>query len=192
MIPKFNASGVLPPYLDSDPTRDGSMSPYKVDLYDFVSHFATSVERKELLRGFLNYRIKMKSLGFRSGFQWVNGSFVENIEVTKGRPPADVDLVTFAKLPDTIQSEEDWDLLVGNNQDIFDNDLSKTEFYCDAFYVSMDTHPMLLIDQTRYWFGLFSHQRTTSLWKGIIEIDIDEDEYTVLDLVIDGGEDYAS
>ena len=35
--------------------------------------------------------------------------------------------------------------------------------------------PAYLIDQTKYWFGLFSHQRDTFLWKGMLEIPLTDD-----------------
>ncbi|PSV14950.1 DUF6932 family protein [Photobacterium kishitanii] len=188
MIPNFNASGVLPPYLADDPIRPDSMSPYKIGLAEFVAHFATSPERKLLLRGFLNYRSKMKGLGFSSGFQWIDGSFVEDVEKIKGRAPADIDFVTFSELPESIQSKDDWDQLFYENQDLFDTDISKTEFMCDAYYVNIRTNPISLINQTRYWFGIFSHQRSTSLWKGILEIDFDEDESDALRFIAEGGD----
>ncbi|MGR5061988.1 DUF6932 family protein [Photobacterium sp. DNB22_13_2] len=189
MIPHFNSSGVLPPYLADDPTERGSMSPYRVGLDEFVAHFATSPERKLLLRGFINYRLKMKGLGFSTGFQWIDGSFVEDVETTRKRPPADIDFVTFSELPASVQSEDDWNQLFDDNQDLFDTDVSKTEFMCDAYYVNIRTNPLYLIEQTRYWFGLFSHQRSTSLWKGILEIDLSEDESSVLSLITDGGDE---
>ncbi|WP_318451734.1 DUF6932 family protein [Photobacterium leiognathi] len=192
MIPQFNVSGVLPPFINDDPTNIVNVSPYKVTLGDFVQHFATSPERILLLRGFINYRLKMKSLGFNTGFQWIDGSFVENIEKTQNRPPADIDLVTFSELPSKIRSEDEINELFDNNQDIFDNDLSKIEFMCDAFHVNLCTHPVYLIEQTRYWFGLFSHQRSTSLWKGIIEIDFTDDETIALELLTEGGNIDAS
>lgn len=168
------------------------MSPYRVSLTELVTRFGTTPERKTLLRGFLNYRVKMKSLGFSDGFQWIDGSFVEDIESTMQRPPADIDLVTFSALPGCINSEEDWDQFLEENQVLFEPELSKGEFLCDPYYINIHTHPIYLIQQTRYWFGLFTHQRSTSLWKGILEIDLAEDETEALKFVTEGGNDHAS
>ncbi|EMV7294686.1 hypothetical protein AADF95_004534 [Vibrio alginolyticus] len=188
MIPEFNSSGVLPPYLDSDPTIIDKMSPYRVSLLEFVQHFATTEHRKLLLRGFLNFRLKMKSIGFQTGFQWIDGSFVEDIEKHQERDPADIDLVTFSDLPAHINSAETWDAFFSENRCVFDTDLSKKEYMCDVYYINARAHPFSIVDQTRYWFGLFSHQRDTSIWKGIIEIDFEEDESEALSFVNGGDE----
>ena len=42
-----------------------------------------------LLQGFLNYRKKLHELGLVQGVQWLDGSFVENIEVLESRAPND-------------------------------------------------------------------------------------------------------
>ncbi|EOE6195849.1 hypothetical protein ACKOZB_004606 [Vibrio parahaemolyticus] len=46
MIPKFEESGVLPPFVGDGPTKPANQAPYKVSLEAFVEHFATV--RKEL------------------------------------------------------------------------------------------------------------------------------------------------
>jgi hypothetical protein len=58
------------------------------------------------------------------------------------------------------------------NADLFNRNRTKELFKCDAFFVDLDKHPELLVDDTRYWFGLFSHQRETALWKGMIKISM--------------------
>jgi hypothetical protein len=32
-----------------------------------------------------------------------------------------------------------------------------------------------VVDDTRYWLGLFSHQRDTLLWKGILKVAMADD-----------------
>ena len=49
MIPAFNISGVLPPFLGEDPTRRVEMSPYEVSIADVVRRYAKSEERVEIL-----------------------------------------------------------------------------------------------------------------------------------------------
>ena len=34
----------------------------------------------------------------------------------------------------------------------------------------------IIVDDTKYWFGLFSHQRNSSLWKGMLSISLDSDD----------------
>lgn len=48
---------------------------------------------------------------------------------------------------------------------------------CDAYFVDMGrVRPHLLVDHTRYWFGLFSHQRATALWKGMVQVPLISDD----------------
>ena len=95
MIPDWNSQGVLPPVR---PGTDGSAadrSPYRVSLHQLVTMFAISPERATILRGFLDYRAALHAAGIIVGFQWVDGSFVENIEALEGQHPNDMDVVTF-------------------------------------------------------------------------------------------------
>jgi hypothetical protein len=64
-----------------------------------VQRFAASRERLDILRGLLEYRAALGAIGIVQGFQWLDGSFVEDVEVTKGRPPSDIDVVTLAYRP---------------------------------------------------------------------------------------------
>ena len=90
----WTADGLLP---GNDPAGGVSekRSPYVIALPNFVSRFGHSGKRRELLDGFLRYRALLKQAGLDVGFQWVNGSFVEDVERVRGRPPADVDVVSF-------------------------------------------------------------------------------------------------
>lgn len=177
MIPIFNQSGVLPPFLPGDnPTNGNAVAPYKVDLFDFVKTFCTSTARINILTGFLEYRLALKRKGIISGFQWVDGSFVENVEKTKGRDPNDIDLITFAPRPQQYATTIDWGSFVQANPVLFTPNETKRQFLCDAYYVDLNLPPEAIVNKTSYWFGLFSHQRDTFLWKGMIELDMQDDE----------------
>jgi len=93
-----------------------------------------------------------------------------------GRPPSDIDIVTFAFRP--TKTDDDWRKIVTENSDLFIPEQSKKKYICDAYFVDLSTHPVHVVNNTKYWFGLFSHQRETYLWKGMIEIPIlsDDDE----------------
>lgn len=187
MIPNFEVSGVLPPFLGC-PTQPANQAPYKVTLDEFVSHFSTSDERKKILEGFLEYRVKLKSLGVNDGFQWLDGSFVEDVEKVRGRPPNDIDLVTFAFRPSGLD-DNSMRTLMTDNSDIFFSKSAKVKFSCDAYFVDLTTKPKFLVSQSRYWFGLFSHQRSTSLWKGMLEVDLTDDENPVIQKLKNGDYD---
>lgn len=187
MIPQFNLSGILPPFLPgSFPTSAAHTSPYKTTLMDLVSRFAISAERKKILQGFLEYRIALKKAGVVTGFQWIDGSFTEDIEKTAGRPPNDIDLVTFAHRPEESRSVENWSALVDANDDLFSPRNSKSRYFCDAYFVDFDIPPMLIAKQTSYWFGLFSHKRESYIWKGMLEIDLSEDEQGAMEYLLNG------
>ena len=62
------------------------------------------------------------------------------------------------------------------NIDLFDPMKTKATFGCDAYFVSLDIPPHLLVADTMYWHGLFSHQRVTSLWKGLIQVSLASDD----------------
>ncbi|MGB2831502.1 MAG: hypothetical protein WBC07_01015 [Methylotenera sp.] len=171
MIPELNQSGVLPPFItEQGPTDPASMAPYRSTITEFVYRYAQSPERITVLKGLLEYRRKLREAGITQGFQWLDGSFVENVELNLGRPPADIDLVTFAVRPTA--NANDWKNLVSNNRELFLPEECKTKYYCDAYFVDLNVHPIHLVSSTRYWFGLFSHQRESYLWKGMIEIPI--------------------
>ena len=59
---------------------------------------------------------------------------------------------------------------------LLDPEQAKTVFMCDAYFVDLLKPPELLVDDTRYWFGLFSHQRETALWKGMLQVPLCSDD----------------
>jgi hypothetical protein len=74
-------------------------SPYRVDLISFIDRFSTTAPRVKILDGLLRFRAWLHNLGILSGFQWVDGSFLEDIETIAKRPPNDIDVVTFFDMP---------------------------------------------------------------------------------------------
>lgn len=179
MIPPFNTSMVLPPFIGDDPGIRAATSPYQVTMLEIASRFATSTERMEILRGLISYRKALLDIGIVGGFQWIDGSFVEDVETVRRRPPADVDIVTFG-VPPLFTDPAEFRQWFGQNSHLFDHEQTKAQYKCDAFFVSLRIRPDLLVDDTRYWFGLFSHQRETALWKGMLQVPLlsDDDEAT--------------
>ena len=93
-IPPFDGIlNVIPPHL-GDPKRREDLSPYSCTVEELCDRFATSPKRREILDGFLALRREFFKIGLK-GFQWVDGSFVEDIEMHEGRDPDDIDVVTF-------------------------------------------------------------------------------------------------
>lgn len=152
------------------------MAPYHADLSEFVVQFATSDERKAILHGLLAYRAELRAIGIPYGFQWFDGSFVEDCENTRGRAPGDLDLITFAPRPTAYADAMDWQKFIHSRPDLFDPEVTKKTFKCDAYFVDLSIHPMQLVAHTRFWFGLFSHQRDSYLWKGMVQVPLFADD----------------
>jgi hypothetical protein len=85
-IPAWTAEGVLPP-IDAAQPVSTERSPYAVSLTDYVLRFGDTPGRRTVLDGLLRYRAALHALGLVSGFQWLDGSFLEHVERIEGRPP---------------------------------------------------------------------------------------------------------
>ena len=171
MFPGFNHSGVIPPFISTPATRDGS--PYLTSLNAIVLQLGTTAERRSLLSGLLDYRDALRSAGITSGFQLVDGSFTENCEALRGQPPSDIDLVTYAYLPVSPAQVQNF---VASNLNLFDPAAVKATYACDAYFVDMAKGSELVVDDTFYWYGLFSHQKVSATWKGMLRVPLISDD----------------
>ena len=188
MIPAHTHSGVLPPFLPgASPSDMGAMAPYQVSFLEIAHRFGTTNERIDILRGLLQYRQELRSIGIVDGFQWIDGSFVEDCEKNRGRAPNDVDIITFSARPASCSDNKEWKKLINAHPELFDAQISKNKFKCDAYFVDIAVPPLYLVNQTKYWFGLFSHQRDTFLWKGMLEIPLLADDKDVQSFLAQGG-----
>ena len=167
---EWTADGFLP---GNDPVDGVSTqrSPHSLSLPDFVYRFGHSGERLALVSGFLRYRALLQLAGVGAGFQWVNGSFVEDVERIRGRPPADIDVVNFIYLPSGVSEQE----FYGSHRDVFDADYIERNFFVDGYTVAMDlSRPETVqyaIRNAVYWYSVWSHTRDRQ-WKGYIELDL--------------------
>jgi hypothetical protein len=169
-IPKWSAEGVIPPIDVASPTSV-SRSPYRVPLADFVLRFAMSDKRRAILDGLLRYRAALHAVGLTSGFQWVNGSFLENVEVIESRDPQDVDVVTFYHLPSGVTQRA----VHESNPSLFDHDGAKAAYQVDAYPVCLDRPPEFLVERSAYWYSVWSHRRNQA-WKGYVQITLDHSD----------------
>lgn len=170
---------VLPPYIGDSPGLRASMSPYHATMHEFALRFATTRPRANILQGLLTYRNALRNIGVTAGFQWLDGSFVEDAETIRGRPPQDIDVVTFAYSPQHVDTDAYRQWFTANLA-LFDHEQTKQAFDCDAFYVDLRKRPDLLVDDAKYWFGLFAHQRETALWKGMVQVPLQCDDAAAL------------
>ena len=175
----FNHHGFLPPVNIESPVDD-KRSPYKVELSKFVALFSIacseyqSKHRIRLLRGFLEYRAELHKIGIVDGFHWVNGSFVTYKEKIVKQPPSDIDVFTLFRLPEGESQQS----LEKRNSELFDHDKSLALYGIDSYHLCIDVNTSLynIIDQTNYWYGMWSHQKNTHVWKGFIQIDLSPQE----------------
>lgn len=171
-IPSFNHNHVLPPHT-GNPILLGGVSPYEATILEFCQRFSTSPERVQLLKGLISFRLKMIDFGITDGFQWVDGSFTENIELSDGRAPRDIDVITFY-----------WGLSIPAQNYIFDNfveffdpNLSKSGYKLDHYSVDCESDPsnskdtLRIVELTKYWVQLFCHNRK-GVWKGMIKLPL--------------------
>jgi hypothetical protein len=170
-IPPWTASGLIPPVNFTLPAS-AERSPYTVSLVDLVSRFATSPERIAILDGFLRYRTRLHAAGLAEGFQWLDGSFVEQVEVREQRAPHDIDVVTFFRLPKECDQRE----LLANHHDVLsgakaETTLRKRDYSVDAYLVSLSQPAELLVRQSTYWYSVWSHRRDAT-WKGYLQVDL--------------------
>ncbi len=174
-IPAWTASGLLPPIDPNRPTSS-ERSPYFVSLSELVLRFNTSAERRTVLDGFLRYRSRLHAVGLISGFQWLDGSFFENIEEIEGRVPRDIDVVTYYRLPQGISQAD----VLSRDPSIFPRTKAerlamKDVYNVDAFLVDLGTPPDRLVERSAYWYGVWSHRRD-SRWKGYLSVDLAPEE----------------
>jgi hypothetical protein len=165
-VPPFNVDGVIPPYVGSGGPggQFGDISPYLATCLEVVQALGTTPQRLVILRGWLDHRAAIRGLGIVTGFQWLDGSFVED------KLPNDLDLLTFAELPQAAAQQGNAFFLA--NQNVIDRGLVKQAFRLDHFWVNLHAKPQSIVTLTRYYLGLFSHRRGDDLWKGMLEVDL--------------------
>lgn len=167
-IPPFGINGVLPPYVGANGPggQPEDMSPYVVSALEVVTTLGNSERRREILRGWLEHRAALRALGFVQGFQWLDGSFLEQKE------PNDLDLLSFLFRPQNALAAPQLRHLMYANAAIFDRVAVKAAYKLDAFFTDMNASPIGLVNFTRYYLGLFSHRRGDDVWKGMLQVDL--------------------
>jgi hypothetical protein len=130
--------------------------------------FGTTDVRRRILNGWLDHRAALRGIGITEGFQWLDGSFLEEKE------PKDLDIVCFIRLPQDASTEEEQFALWSENLGLFDRSPVKAGYFLDAFFIDLEGSPLTLVSLSRYYLQLFSHQRETFLWKGIIQVPLED------------------
>lgn len=179
-IPEWDSSGLLPPYLIS-PALEGGRSPYHVGLSDVMLRFGDTTARRTLLAGLLDFRAALHAAGVYEGFQWLNGSFVEDKRGRLGEEPKDIDVVTFFHTPPG-QTQE---ALVTAYPLLFNPEATKSQYGVDAYPVALDSSNLrYLVTMSTYWSSLWSHSKNGQ-WKGYLEVTLSDDEDAAARAVLD-------
>jgi hypothetical protein len=163
-----------------------------VSLVEVVQHFSITTKRIEILRGFLEYRARLHAAGLTEGFQWLDGSFLENKEKMRGEDPDDIDVTTFYHQPiGTTQAT-----VAASDPLVFgpDGEARKKYFHTHAFLYPLEVSPTRpierLLNLSHYWYGVFSHSRRNFIWKGFLQVDlssVDDTAATALLSTLSGG-----
>lgn len=171
MIPDWSISAVLPPVRPGLAGHHSDRSPYLATMSEVLERFATSAERLAILRGLLGYRSELRRRGISEGFQWLDGSFMEDKETLEKTAPNDVDVITFFHLPNAT----DQATFLNTNSELFDEDAMKTRYLVHPFpFVLGETLTSFDVRQITYWYSMWSHRRT-GLWKGFVQVNLSEE-----------------
>lgn len=117
---------------------------------------------------FLDFRDRLRREGLVNGFQWLDGSFLEDIETREGRAPRDLDVVTIFwgyDIPFLTTLGNQFPEFVSPSR-------SKVTYHLDHYHFDASFNPAFTVEQTRYWALLFSHNRQ-GVWKGMLRIELD-------------------
>lgn len=165
-IPPFDHNLVTPPH-SGDPTLIGDLSPYPSTTLELCQQFGTSPERRNILSGFLDFREQLTSKGLTTGFQWLDGSFLEDVETREGRPPKDLDVVTVYWGYSLAFQQQ----VTANLPEFADPSLAKVNFFLDHYPFDAGHRPETTVELARYWISLFSHNRL-AVWKGMLRVEL--------------------
>jgi hypothetical protein len=174
-VPAFDARGFLPPFIGQDATTS-ERSPYEATMTETVAAMGTTQPRRTLLKGLLDYRALLGRLGYGNGLQFIDGSFVENVETREQRAPGDIDVFSFLVRPQHYQGAPALWASTGFaewSREVADRNLNKQRFGLDTYAIAVDQHtPLRLIVETIYWSSLFAHKRLTHDWKGFLRVPL--------------------
>lgn len=165
-IPDFDHNHVLPPHL-GNPVDATHLSPYTSTIIELCQHFSTSPQRISILKNLVSFRQNITAQGVLVGFQWLDGSFMENIELSELRPPNDLDILTFYRGLTPVQ----YSVISTAFPEFANPSLSKTNYLLDHYAIDYGYNPEVTVELTKYWLQLFTHNRN-GVWKGIVRLPL--------------------
>ncbi|NEX18799.1 hypothetical protein G3480_00420 [Thiorhodococcus mannitoliphagus] len=130
------------------------------------------------MRGLAELRKALRSAGLADGFQWIDGSFVEDVEANRGRAPGDIDVVTFVGLGGVERQRQ----LIAAHPDLFSSQRAKRRYLVDHYFVATDI--AFDANQARwvsYWYSMWSHRREDGRWKGFVQLSLSDSDTPALE-----------
>lgn len=170
----FDHNLVLPPHRGNPAAKSTDLSPYLCTTIELCSRFNTSPERRAILGKFLDFRARLTDIGLSTGFQWLDGSFMEDVEQRENRAPNDLDVLTIYWGYD-LQTQGAW---FRKFPEVGDRNLAKANYSLDHIPVDAGFAPQLTVDSIRYWVQLFTHNRD-GVWKGMVRVDLNTPELDI-------------
>ena len=137
-----------------DPANQNGGSPYPATTLELCTSFGTTPERRVILKGFLKMRAALRQLEIVNGFQWVDGHFLED-DRHKKKAPDHIQVVTFCRPSPHLEDPQYADL-AGT---IRNRKKTREQYRVDHMPVLLTLPPEKMIDYTRFWCNLLSHQR---------------------------------
>ncbi|QLG96451.1 hypothetical protein HZF02_17005 [Pseudomonas yamanorum] len=107
-------------------------------------------------------------MGVVSGFQWLNGSFMEHVELLEGRAPNDMDVVTFADIRPEVEAA----LTPEDIKALTDNPWIKQTYKVDFYLLPLSEPAEFLVEMSAYWYSMWSHRRSQQ-WKGFLSVRLE-------------------
>ena len=157
---------------------------------ELVQALGTTPHRRQLLTNLLAYRALMYGHGYIAGIQFLDGSFVEDVERHSDREPEDIDIFSLLSVPlRYLQNPASWnpDGYRFWAEEIQNQPLNKARFSLDTYAVLIEDMPFVhLVKDVMYWYSLFSHQKLTFSWKGFVAVAMDQQQDADAQLVLGG------
>jgi hypothetical protein len=172
VIPDWTSKAVIPmvrPVRPEEQALPENRSPFEATMTQVVERFALTPERGRLIHNLIEYRKALYAAGITDGFQWINGSFVEDVE-TRPRPgkaptPDDIDIVTFYHLPGQQTPE---------TIELFSASATSQRFDIDGYGIQLGLNLTAVdVESITYWYGMWSLRKEDHEPKGFVRVPLD-------------------
>ena len=152
VIPNWDSKAVIPivrPVRPQEQALPENRSPFEATMTQVVERFALTPQRGGLIHNLIEYREALYAAGITDGFQWIDGSSVEDVE-TRPRPgqpprPNDIDIVTFYHLPGQQTPE---------TIELFNVSVTSQRFNVDGYGIQLGLNLTANdVESITYWYG---------------------------------------